>query len=80
MPLKNHGHSADVRMKLYVNGHVFAIGQLGPDFLILDDTADQPPGEAEILLSIDGRERRWKVRLPDGIACGKPETRIAVGA
>jgi hypothetical protein len=69
--------SADVRMQLRVNGQVFSIGQLGPDFLILDDPADQPPVEAEVVVSIDGRERRWTVRLPDGIAAGRPETRIA---
>ena len=64
-------------MQLYVNGHVLSIGQLGPDFIILRDPSDHPPIEqAEIAVSIDGRERRWHVRLPDGIAAGQPETRI----
>ena len=63
-------------MQLRVNGRVFSIGQLGPDFAILDDPADCPPAEGEISLSVDGRERRWTVRLPDGIAAGKLETRI----
>jgi hypothetical protein len=53
------------------------IGQLGPDFLILDDPADHPPGRAEIIMSIDGRVRRWQIVLPDGISAGKPKTRIA---
>jgi hypothetical protein len=70
------GYSADVRMQLCVNGHVHTIGQLGPDFLILDDPTDHPPAEAEIILSIDGRVRRWSVQLPDGIRAGQPETRI----
>jgi hypothetical protein len=69
--------SADVRMRLSANGHVFVIGQLGPDFLILDDPADLPPTEAEVFVSIDGRERRWTVQLPEGVSAGKPETRIA---
>jgi hypothetical protein len=64
-------------MQLCVNGQVFSVGQLGPDFLILDDPADHPPAEAEITLSVDGRQRRWTVRLPDGIAAGQLETRIA---
>jgi hypothetical protein len=64
---------------LCVNGHVFSVGQLGPDFLILDDPADHPPGDAEIVLSIDGRVKRWPVQLPDGVNTGKPETRIAPG-
>jgi hypothetical protein len=63
-------------MHLHVNGHVLAIGQLGPDFIILDAPADHPAARAEIAVSIDGRMRRWPVQLPDGIAAGKPETRI----
>jgi hypothetical protein len=64
-------------MQLYVNSRIFAIGQLGPDFIILDDPADHPPAEAEIALSIDGRERRWPVCLPDGMAASSPRTRIS---
>jgi hypothetical protein len=75
--MDNAPHSADVRMKLTVEGRVLPIAQLGPDFLILKEAADHPPGEAEITLSIDGSERRWKVYLPDGLAIGKLETRIA---
>jgi hypothetical protein len=75
--LENQSYSADVRMRLCVNGRVFLIGQLGPDFIILDDPVDHPPAEGEIAVSIDGRERRWPVQLPDGVAAGKPETRIA---
>ncbi len=71
-------YSADVRMELHVNGRVLSIGQLGPDFLILDHPVDLAPGDAEIAMSIDGRKQRWPVRLPDGIATGKPETRIAL--
>jgi hypothetical protein len=70
-------YSADVRMQLRVNGSVFVVGQLGPDFLMLDDPTDQPPGEGEVTVSIDGRVRRWRVRLPDGVAAGRSETRIA---
>jgi hypothetical protein len=75
--LENHAFSADVRMQLYVNGHIFFIAHLGPDFVILDDATDHPPADAEIAMSIDGREERWTVHLPDGVAVGKPETRIA---
>jgi hypothetical protein len=74
---KTNGHSADVRMDLHVNGHVFGIGQMGPNFLILRDAAEQPPGEAELAMSVDGDEERWRVRLVDGICPGRRETRIA---
>jgi len=64
-------------MELRVNGRIFDIGQLGPDFLILRDATDYPPADGEIMVAIDGRVRRWTVRLPDGIAAHKVRTRIA---
>ena len=64
-------------MELHVNGRVLSIGQLGPDFLILRETAEYPPTEAEISLSVDGRTRRWRVRLVDGIAATRVKTRIS---
>jgi hypothetical protein len=62
-----NGHSADVRMALLLNERVLPIAQLGPDFLFLVSPASHPPGLAEVLLSVDGHEERWTVRLPDGI-------------
>ena len=69
------GYSADVRMYLTIRGDVLRIAQLGPDFLILRNTAEYPPCEAEITISIDGDERRWRVYLPDGISWVRVETR-----
>jgi hypothetical protein len=62
------GYSADVRMRLLLNGASVALAQLGPDFVLVDAPLDHPPGEATIVLSIDGQERRWNVRLPQGIS------------
>lgn len=70
------GHSADVRMHLNVHGRSLRIGHLGPDFVILDDLADHPPGEAEIVMSVDGRVRRWMVDLPEGLCPKAPRTVI----
>jgi hypothetical protein len=70
-------YSADVRMQLCVNGHVFKIGQLGPDFIILDNPIDHPPADAEIAMSIDGRQRRWSVHLPEGVSAGQLKTKTA---
>lgn len=64
-------------MQLSVNGHLLSIAQLGPDFVFLDDPIDHPPAEAEIAMSIDGREKRWKVRLPEGIAADRVVTKTA---
>jgi len=71
------GYSADVRMQLNVNGFVLPIGQLGPDFIILRNPTDHPPTEAEIVMSIDGEERRWHVHLPEGISPERPRTKTA---
>jgi hypothetical protein len=75
--LQNQGFSAAVDMQLRVNGHVFSIGQLGPDFVMLKDPADHPPAAAEITVTIDGRVRCWTVQLVDGIIARERRTRIA---
>jgi hypothetical protein len=76
---KRDAYSADVRMELRLQDRVLSIAQLGPDFLILEEPVEHPPAQAEILVSIDGRERRWMVYLPDGLTVGARETRIAPG-
>ena len=76
-PVKN-GYSADIRMRLNVNGFVLPIGQLGPDFIILRDPTEHPPADAEIVMSIDGEESRWNVHLPEGNSPGKVRTKTAV--
>jgi hypothetical protein len=72
---KSPGHSAIVRMTLHLN--VLPIAQLGPDFLILTNPVEHSPAEAEIALSIDGHERRWPVRLHEGISTAERRTRIS---
>jgi len=74
--LQSSGHSADVRIQLCVNGRILPVAQLGPDFLVLKDTLSHPATEAEIAMWIDGHERRWQVRLIDGIVAGQRRTRI----
>ena len=68
------GHSADVRITLAVNGHVFSAAELGPDFVVLRNPVPHPPAEAELSLSIDGQEERWRVELIDGIRAGGGDT------
>jgi hypothetical protein len=64
-------------MHLHLNGQVLRIAQLGPDFLILRDRIDHPPADAEIDMSIDDNQSRWWVHLPNGLAVGTLESRIA---
>ena len=72
------GHSADVQMRLSVNGHTLSIGHLGPDYVVVDAPIDHPPSDAEISLSVDGKESRWKVRLIDGLSASQGRSRISV--
>jgi hypothetical protein len=68
-------HSAVVRIQLSVDGHVFNVAQLGPDFLVLRNPIDYPPANAEVFISIDGDEDRWPVYLADGIKASERKTR-----
>lgn len=71
------GHSADVKMRLLVNGSSLAVAQMGPDFLLVDAPVDQPPGNASLILQVDQSECRWNVRLPDGISAASKWITIA---
>ncbi len=74
---KHNGHSAEVRIDLILNGRTLSVGQLGPDFLVLDQPAEQPAGTADILMRVDGREQRWTVRLPEGLCLARRKARIS---
>ncbi len=65
-------------MQLIVDGTSLSIGQMAPDFLLIDETIDHLPGEATIVLAVEGsEERRWQVRLPEGLAVGRERVAIA---
>lgn len=65
-------------MELRLNGHVLPMGQLGPDFIILKQSIEHPPTDAEIFLRIDESERRWRVHLAEGISVARRKTKIAL--
>jgi hypothetical protein len=73
----SYGHSADVRMTLSVNGDILPISHLGPDFLILRNSPEHGPADAEVFLSFVGDESRWMVRLVNGIHPDRLRTAIA---
>jgi len=70
-------HSAQVKMRLIVNGDSIRITHMGPDFLFIESPTDHPPCEASILLRVDDSESEWKVRLPQGIS--NDSKRVALG-
>jgi hypothetical protein len=50
---------------------------MGPDFLLVDAPINHPPGDASVILKVDESERRWNVRLPDGISAESKRVAIA---
>jgi len=63
----SNGHSADVRIRLFVGGASFDVAQIGGGRLVFSNPVTLPggPGEAqgEVVLAIDGHERRWAVDM-----------------
>lgn len=55
-------------MHLTVDGQALSVGQLGPDFLLLDTPIDHPPSGARLFVAIDDKAREWDVFLPQGIS------------
>ena len=72
------GHSAQVNMKLLVNGSSIPVAQMGPDFLLVTEAIDHPPTDASVVMQVDESERRWNVRLPNGIS--SRSKRVAISA
>jgi hypothetical protein len=71
------GHSAQVKMRLLVNGCSISVVQMGPDFLLVDAPINHPPGAASLVLQVDQSERRWNVHLPNGICAESKRVAIA---
>ena len=57
------GYSADVRLWVRFNGRAVPLAQVGPDRIMLRDAEPVPVGAAEVVVSVDGRERRWLVEI-----------------
>jgi hypothetical protein len=70
-------HSARVNMKLLISGSSIPVAQMGPDFLLVTETIDHPPANASIVMQADESERRWEVRLPNGISLGSKRVVIS---
>ena len=80
LALASHGgHSAHVKMRLLVNGLSLAVAQMGPDFVLVDAPVNHPPAETSVVLRVDRAERRWRVRLPDGIFANTRRVAIEAG-
>jgi hypothetical protein len=61
-------------MELRLNGRVVPISQMGPDFLVIKQSFEHPPAEAEIYLRIDDSASSWRVHLVEGISSVRRKT------
>jgi len=59
-------HSAEVRLFLMTQDDTYPLAQIGPNDVIFSKPVNLPPCDAEIVMHVDGTERRWQVRLPQG--------------
>jgi hypothetical protein len=64
--------STDVDGWVIVEGARHPLWQIGPDRLMLRQPSVLSPGQAEVLLSIDGTESRMRVFLPEGSSASSP--------
>lgn len=64
-------------MHLVIEGRILSVGQLGPDFLLVDQPIEYPPGVATLFFSVDGEPRERQVYLPEGISSAKQRVAIA---
>lgn len=62
-PVTSNGYSADVRMTLLIDGQQLPVAQAGGDRIVLRQPASLPSPDAELVISIDGQEDRWRVAL-----------------
>ena len=75
--LKMQGYSAHVHMELRLSGHILPIAQMAPGFIVLRETVDHSPTDAEIYLRIDDSESSWRVHLDEGISTDRRKTRVS---
>ena len=73
------GHSTKVILHLLVGGGTVPVSQMGPDFLLLDQPFDHPPGDARVVMRVDESERVWDIHLPQGISSASRRVAISAG-
>jgi hypothetical protein len=72
-----NGHCAEVRLELVIDGRALDVEQVGPRSCLLAQPIDVPPGEADVVMHVDGHRRTWRVTLPQGIS--RISKRVAFG-
>jgi len=66
--LESNGYSSTIRGWLLAGGHRLALAQVGSDHCVVRRSVATPPIEAELIIEVDGDQRRSQVYLQDGIS------------
>lgn len=69
-------YSAVIHLRLEAMGKCWPVSKLGPDCFFPSKPLELDPCHAEIVMTVDGEERRWKVRLIDGAVPFDSKVRI----
>jgi hypothetical protein len=59
-------YSAEVRLRLEAQGKSWPLAKIGKNHVVPAGELELPPCDAVIVMTVDGNERRWDVRLVDG--------------
>jgi hypothetical protein len=70
------GYSASVRLWMECGDHVVPLSHTARDFVIADAPVDLPPGDAIVVVEVDGTPMRRDVTLPGGMSTDSPRVSI----
>ena len=62
-------YSGTVKIRLLMGEQDFELSKLGPEYIVFRQAVELPPCHGEIVMTIDQREHRWTVNLPEGADC-----------
>lgn len=69
-------YSAAVRLSLECDGRTIPLAQVADEWVIAREPQSLPPGEAVVVVEIDGRARRRHVTLPEGMSAPVAKTPV----
>lgn len=65
-------------MVLRTDGRTFAVSQAAPDFLILSEPNRIPPGEAELIVQVDGETSKFHFVIAHRVDGRRAELRDSI--
>jgi hypothetical protein len=75
-PSEMSGYSAQVTLDLIHPAGRISLGGVAPDWIMARTPTDLKPCDATLVITIDGKEQRQAVHLPEGMSREKSKTPI----